>query len=570
MRFFYAAAIMLLAVHAISFSPTITISGQVRSEEDSAFPGVTVVVKGTSFSTATDQKGNFSISVPKLPATLVFSTIGYETKELVVKKADSSKELSIRLNPSKELLEEVVVVGYGVSRKMDLTGSVSTVSEGKVAGLRASKTMRVRGAASPGKRTKDLSTGYFKQSGDRPTGGFSKVLTAGELSDFKKWELWGGYSKDEFKQYSLHWGISPVTRYCLQVQNRDRRAIAGEKAFLINLATKDTVWRAVTDNTGKAELWANFIATETSQSNYAIVCGDQTLRFPTSFDNGINRITLVKECTTANTADIAFVVDATGSMGDEIHYLREELQDVIANISAKNKDIKLRTASVFYRDHTDEYVTRSIDFQNDPSSLIGFIKNQSANGGGDFPEAVDDALTVALDSLHWDNGARAKIIFLILDAPPHDKAKEKMKTLMVQAASIGVRIVPVVCSGIDKSTEYLMRSIALATNGSYVFLTDDSGVGDKHIKPTTDNFTVELLNDLIQRLIAEMIFMMACDGKVEKTEDADNNVAKVSVYPNPSVGRINIRSSQKIKELYIADFAGKILERLNAGGKAQN
>ena len=259
-------------------------------------------------------------------------------------------------------------------------------------------------------------------------------------------------------------------------------------------------------------------------------------------------------------------------MGDEIQYLQEELQDVLGGLSGKNRGIDLYLGAVFYRDHNDEYLTRHMEFGRDVPALTRFIKKQSAGGGGDFPEAVDDALTTALDSLHWDMGASAKILFLILDAPPHDEAKDRVKTLVIRAASMGIRIVPIVCSGIDKSTEYLMRSIALATDGSYVFLTDDSGVGDKHIKPTTDNFKVELLNDLLQRVISEMIFMMPCadNGKMEEPVSTSDNVGKVVVYPNPSTGMINIRSSEKINELFVADFTGKVLEKINGYSKSQN
>jgi hypothetical protein len=572
MRFFYSVAILLLAGHTISFSQTVTIRGQVKTDHDSALVGASVLIKGRSIATVTNQHGEFSISAPSLPATLVISAVGFKIKELVVKQKDSTKYLSINLYASEVSLDEVVVVGFGTAKRKDLTG-LSTTIEGRVAGLTASKTSRATGShvkAAVEKRADDTKPAYAGRG--RQAGGRSKVLTAGELSDFKKWQLWEGYTKAEFKQWSDHWGIAPVNRYCLQVQNEDRKAIAGEKVYLLNLNTNDTVWRTVTDNTGKAELWANIDATDNNQNTYAIICGNETRRHPTSFENGINRITLNKKCVQSSIANIAFVVDATGSMGDEIQYLQEELQDVIANISAKNKGIDLRVGSVFYRDHTDSYVTRPINFQSDPSALIQFIKNQSADGGGDFPEAVDDALIVALDELHWDKTARAKIIFLILDAPPHEKAKEKMKKLMMQAASMGVRIVPVVCSGIDKSTEYLMRSIALTTNGSYVFLTDDSGVGGKHIKPTTDMFKVELLNDLLQRVIAEMIYMAPCDEKEKPAEPENhhNNIVKVVVYPNPSAGRIEIRSSEKIKEMYIADFAGKLLQRVGSIGKSRN
>ena len=582
MRFFYVLAVLLLAGNTMSFSQSVLIKGKVKTSIDSAQPGVTVWIKGTSKGTFTNKNGEFLIAVPKLPATLIFSLVGCKAKEIVVKRKDSAKYISIKLDPAEASLDEVVVVGYGTAKKRSVAGAVSTIRadsytlssalEGKAAGISAGKgekSVRIRGTASfePIKITKNREILPINKLSHAN----AKILTAGELSDFKKWKLWEGYTKAEFKEWSEHWGIAPANRYCVQVQNEDRKGIAGEKVYLIDLNTKDTAWRAVTDNTGKAELWANFDTEDSNQSTYAIVCGVQTNRFPVTFENGINRITLKRNCANATMANIAFVVDATGSMGDEIKYLQEELQDVIANIAAKNKGIDLRIGSVFYRDRTDEYLTRSIDFQSDPSPLIQFIKDQSAAGGNDFPEAVEDALTTALDSLHWDTGTGAKIIFLILDAPPHDDAKDKMQKLMVQAATMGVRIVPVVCSGIDKSTEYLMRSIALTTNGSYVFITDDSGVGEKHIKPTTDYFKVELLNDLLQRLIAEMIFMAPCNDKDKFTEpvNPDANSAKVIVYPNPSAGRIRIKSSENIKELYITDFTGKLLEKINTSGKSQ-
>lgn len=547
MRYFYAVAFLLLASHTVCYSQAVTIRGKVKNTAGDALAYVTVSIKGSKTSITTDQLGEFSIVLPQLPGTLIFTYVGYEIKELVVKKKDSLNYLTVKLKEDLAVMSEVVVVGYGTARKMSF-------SEAAPARARRSTAKDVEGKT-PGLA---VSSGYVGSA--TSTGGHSKVLTAGELSDFKKWKLWEGYTKEEFKQWSAHWGITPVNRFCVQVQNEERREIAGEKVFLVNLDTKDTVWRAVTDNTGKAELWGNIHETEKGQNNYAIVCRNQEQRFPTGFEKGINRFTLKKDCTHSNSADIAFVVDATGSMSDEIAYLQAELQDVIASTASKNKGVDLRIASVFYRDRTDQYLTRSIDFQTDPSALIEFIKEQGAAGGNDRPEAVDEALAVALDKLQWQSEARAKIIFLILDAPPHDAAKERMKKLIGQAAAMGVRIVPVTGSGIDKSTEYLMRSIALATNGSYVFLTDDSGVGDGHIKPTTDYFKVELLNDVLQRLISEMIYIAPCDETEKMTEPLrlQDNFAKLVVYPNPSRGRIQIRCSGKINELYITDFTGKL------------
>jgi len=98
--------------------------------------------------------------------------------------------------------------------------------------------------------------------------------------------------------------------------------------------------------------------------------------------------------------DIVFAVDGTSSMSDEILYLKSELLDVISRIRETNEDIDYRVGSVFYRDHRDEYLTRTSPLSSDESQLIEFVKAQYASGGGDYPEAVDAALeeTLAFDS----------------------------------------------------------------------------------------------------------------------------------------------------------------------------
>ena len=267
--------------------------------------------------------------------------------------------------------------------------------------------------------------------------------------------------------------------------------------------------------------------------------------------------------------DIAFVVDATGSMGDEIEFLKMELEDVIRKTFEQYKDLNLNAGSIFYRDRSDEYVTKHIEFKNDLLKLLNFVKLQQAGGGGDYPEAVDAALTVAIDSLQWRDDARTKILFLFMDAPPHDEYKDGITELTIKAASKGIRIVPVACSGTNKSTEYLMRCMALATNGTYLFLTDNSGVGLPHIKPTTDTYNVELLNSLLQRIIKQMITAPVCtQTKVEQPVfDKTGNPEKVKIYPNPTSGNFVIESDKPLKEIFVADFNGKIVQRLSVNDK---
>jgi TonB-linked SusC/RagA family outer membrane protein len=102
-----------------------TITGVVTSESDGqVLPGVNVIVKGTTTGTSTDFDGNYSLNVSGDNATLVFSYLGYSTKEVAV---GNSSTIDVALVEDLASLDEVVVVGYGARKKSDVTGSVSSV-----------------------------------------------------------------------------------------------------------------------------------------------------------------------------------------------------------------------------------------------------------------------------------------------------------------------------------------------------------------------------------------------------------------------------------------------------------
>jgi len=550
MRMFLLLPLMLL--YCLSAFAQINIKGTIRSDAGDPVPFASVMVKGTRTATSAGADGIFSLVVAQLPVTLVFSAAGYVNREYEVTKDKDFRKLTIVLRASREELSEVVVTaGLEMSRSPALAMSSSRASI-DVSPVDMAK-HEYKAAAY---KKKD----FAAKESNRTS--YSRILTAGELSDFKKWKLWGDYSAADFSKYSEHWKLSFLRRYCVQVQNSERKVAIGEKVFLIDRIKHDTVWAAITDNTGKAELWSD---AGDEQSDLAIYCAGEFLDEPVLFEKGINRMRLKKGCHVSNDVDICFVVDATGSMGDEISYLQSELNEIISSTATDHREVQLHLSSVFYRDVRDEYLTRDLAFTSDASSLVKFINEQRAGGGGDFPEAVEDALTVALEKLEWTEGARARILFLVLDAPPHDAAKERMSVLIRKAAAMGVRIVPIACSGVNKSTEYLMRCAALATNGSYVFLTDDSGVGNPHIKPTTDEFKVELLSDLLKRLLGEMIAANACDAKPATTitKDTTEQLVKLTIYPNPTTGRVVLESTTSLKEVVITDFTGKLLSRLD-------
>lgn len=107
----------------------IHISGKVIDDKGESLIGVSLLVKGTTIGTITDFDGNFSLDVPS-DAVLVVSYVGYKTQEITV---GTQKNLSITLSADNQLLDEVVVVGYGVVKKSDLTGAVGSVKSDIIA-----------------------------------------------------------------------------------------------------------------------------------------------------------------------------------------------------------------------------------------------------------------------------------------------------------------------------------------------------------------------------------------------------------------------------------------------------
>ena len=197
--------------------------------------------------------------------------------------------------------------------------------------------------------------------------------------------------------------------------------------------------------------------------------------------------------------DLVLAIDTTGSMGDEIRYLQGELAGILTGIRARHPGLDVRVGFVFYRDEGDEYVTATVPLSRDFTAAQGELRRQYATGGGDYPEAMDQALIRAANQ-PWRADA-VKTLLLVADAPPHD---EHMGTAWLAAEHLRasrVHIVPVAASGVADKAEYAMRAMAALTQSRYTFLTDDSGIGNPHAAPAIDCYLVTRLDALLRRVI---------------------------------------------------------------------
>jgi hypothetical protein len=201
--------------------------------------------------------------------------------------------------------------------------------------------------------------------------------------------------------------------------------------------------------------------------------------------------------------DLALVVDTTGSMGDELEYLKAELREIVGALRARHRGLDIRVSVVAYRDQGDEYVTRTFPFTNDINSIQASLAAQSANGGGDTPEAMEVALNRAV-GMDWRADA-AKSILLVADAPPHGEDVAATWNAAEVARGKRISIVPVAASGVGEAAEYIMRAMAAATQSRYLFLTDDSGIGNPHAEPSVDCYHVTRLDALVRRVLDSQI-----------------------------------------------------------------
>lgn len=170
--------------------------------------------------------------------------------------------------------------------------------------------------------------------------------------------------------------------------------------------------------------------------------------------------------------DVVFAIDSTGSMGDEIEVVKENIRNIISDISQGQPAPDVRYGIVTYRDYGDDYVTKFWPFTREVPVIERTLANIRADGGGDKPEAVSDALHVALHNLQWDEQAKSKIVFLIGDAGPNTYPNRyRWEDELKYAQKNNIAINTIACSGILFEEQRVFNEMSNNTNGMFAQLT---------------------------------------------------------------------------------------------------
>lgn len=327
------------------------------------------------------------------------------------------------------------------------------------------------------------------------------LLTAGEWNDNDNWGFFSNLVNSDTISFPS-FGLDPRYRTAVTVKSEDGAPTVNATVRLIS-DDGNVLWSSVTNKKGQAFLFSSegtAVSVEVesggSKQTYELKeQGGDSQSVNKTADNEIDVI-FNGEGSSYKQTDIMFIVDATGSMSDEMIFLQSEFTAITNEIGTENT----RYSVNFYRDEGDEYVTKCNDFTSDAAELQEILNNENADGGGDTPEAVADILKESIYESSWDSES-TKLAFLIFDAPPHNGTEETIISAVKEASAKGIRIIPVVSSNSERETELFGRALAINTGGTYVFLTDDSGIGDSHLEPIIGSYEVEKLYDIIIRII---------------------------------------------------------------------
>ena len=378
---------------------------------------------------------------------------------------------------------------------------------------------------------------YYKSDvvSDNPR---ANVLTAGRWNDNDNWSFFQSLVAKSLVDFPS-FGIDPTNRVKVTVTCDNGAPAYNQLIRLYNVSTGVDAWRGRTNAEGVVYLFGL-----KGEYEYVVEVGgvtekvkpvnlqyDQTVsqsdnQYASSSDmydwynSGSNiqetqsypyrivydfvgyedmNISIPADVSRATGYQIMFIVDTTGSMDDELSYLKRDFVKITQDVDT---DQGYMAYSVnFYRDQGDEYVILCHPFSTNVTTVSSILDSETSAGGGDEPEAVADILEATItQNDEWKENT-TKVAFLIFDAPPHRGTELTLQTAVRQAAAKGIHLIPVVCSTGNRDTELFGRALAICTDGEYVFLTDDSGVGGSHMEPIIGDYKVQSLHDIIVDII---------------------------------------------------------------------
>jgi Mg-chelatase subunit ChlD len=243
--------------------------------------------------------------------------------------------------------------------------------------------------------------------------------------------------------------------------------------------------------------------------------------------------------------DLVFALDTTGSMGGLIQAAKEKIWSIASTMAAAQPTPQIRMGLVAYRDRGDDYVTRTVDLTADLDSVYAALMQLQAGGGGDGPEAVNQALDEAVSRVSWSQDAKAyKVVFLVGDAPPHLDYQDDVKypVTLAKAKAGGIRVNTVQCGTLpDTAREW--QQIAQLGDGR-TFQVDQAG-GAVAIATPYDAKLAQLAEALDA---SRLYYGSEAERKAEADRSAEADRAKAAASPAALARRATFNASEAGKD----------------------
>jgi Mg-chelatase subunit ChlD len=250
--------------------------------------------------------------------------------------------------------------------------------------------------------------------------------------------------------------------------------------------------------------------------------------------------------------EVVFALDTTGSMGGLIEGAKAKIWSICNQIANGKPTPDLKVGLVAYKDRGDEYITKVTDLTDDLDAIHGQVKSFSANGGGDAPESVNQALDDAVNKIKWSTDKRTlRIIFLVGDAPPHMDYKDDVKypETCKKACEKGIIINTIQCGNDAECTKH-WREIAVKAEGSYAAIPQEGGV--VAIATPFDDKLAEINRKLADTTMAY--------GKGEKRRADERKIEEAKALPAaPAADRVAFASKDGKSAAY--DLLDSIKEK---------
>ena len=351
------------------------------------------------------------------------------------------------------------------------------------------------------------------------------VLKAGEIDDNAQWDDYLLYRRESLDNFG-DWvnDVDVSGRQIITIRDTQGLPILGVTVAIF--ADDELISQTRTYANGQTLFFPNANPDSQNRKEFtvALAKGNQLGKFDMNLLRSGPRWEFTLDAQSSRETvklDIMFLLDATGSMSDEIAQLQDNILSISQQIDSMG-DVDVRYGLVHYRDRGDAYITQVFDFTPDVTAFQRELNRVRADGGGDTPESLNAGLHDALQSVEWRGDDTIKLVFLVADAPPHLDYPDDYNYAeeMLYAAERGIKIHPIASSGLDAVGEYIFRQIGQTTMGRFIFLTYAGGTpgeaGDERtdLEAGEQDYTVDFLDGLVVRLIEEEI--NAFKGNVEE------------------------------------------------------